>query len=678
MPIIPSVIRELPEHIFRPIVQQLCDRILNTISCRERVKDNVYINTEWSTHSHTGTLEKDAILNQEGLRVDANLQLNPTSQKWDTYTFHHASAYMVGRPLLSDLIPIYEDHVNMVRISELRSPISIVLNCTLTLRSADVAFSTPQQLFGMHENGAVYHFQDLAFDYPIPKDILFILTTLWQMDRNDGLPAKVTFADYLKHRTGGTWQLHKHKAKNQFEIVIPSVNVDSLAVLEYSDDNPQGVMQDKLPVGFSIPFTYTAQMEMPTQFFIQYPAVYNNQLLPKSCVPVPTVKRLNSLPAEYMYIGLNGYNETLGAFDAQGCIHAPHYDDWIPNYNTHKVDHYVPFLILHLLVGEDIVLDPRTGDPIYEINISDLNDFKDDKIGISPAVKEILHRQGRYSVANDVICNVALFKDNRRLIGGSDFTFNDKLQLKFRPKNLHSHYRIVLSACNSLADINEFWYKTVKLFFPYLNTALKLQVRNRINEGNWHGTRYSSGDYRSLAGTPPLRDKFGRLMYPPLASVTKEGDIYDSHTNKFIENIRDSVYPIVVCGNLPNTVIPKPTDPELAEDEDYINDKGGINTLPEYFDPVTGEEINKGEGDGGSVGGDNGEGSTGNVPDNPDSPNHKPIDPSKPGSGGSTSGSGNIIGGNESTIHGIYKHTRVFNTTIIAHDPEGTKTRASR
>lgn len=553
MPVISCALKELPEHLFRPLLNQLALRILDNLSLTDVVGDKIYINADWSSHSNTGNLEKDAILNQQGLRIDANIQLNPTSQKWDVYTFRHTTAYMVGYHPLHDNYPIYLDEENKVRLVEMRSPITMTLNCKLTIRSADIAFTVPQQIFGEHENGSVFHFTDLAFDYPVPKPIIRVLGQFWKMDRDYGQSAGIRLKDYIMQRCNNTWSFHKHRELNEYELVVPSVNAEALATLEYSDDKPEGVLEGRLPVAWEIPFVYTVQMEMPTQFLFQYPMIYNNQQIPDNCIPKPRNNRINALHGQLPNIAVDQYNTEFHRTN-DAYVHFPYYDDWVPPTNCKLLqEQYLPFLIMAITVDENWSEPDENGNKHLKKTVLNLADFNDDTATFTPAVKEILYQQGEYSLLFNSIYNVSLFRDNKQLIEYKDFTFNRDLELSFQPYDLRSQYHLVFSSKNNIEHIYPYWIPLMKKYFVCLNPQLKQQIVASICDGLWHGpskAEYRNGEFIKPSSSNVSNKVIKESIYPDHVDIDINGNIYDNKGN-IISSVQECIWPLVIGFNLP-------------------------------------------------------------------------------------------------------------------------------
>ena len=102
MPILARPISEQTEHIFMPVAQQLSHRILHMLGYEDVIGDNIYLSSEWSSHSKTSNIEDNARIAENRFKADIELQLNPTSQKWEAYTFKHTASYGICLQTLQD------------------------------------------------------------------------------------------------------------------------------------------------------------------------------------------------------------------------------------------------------------------------------------------------------------------------------------------------------------------------------------------------------------------------------------------------------------------------------------------------------------------------------------------------------------------------------------------------
>lgn len=519
-------ISELTTHVFIPVIEETVHRILRTLNLTDVIGDNIYIDTGFTSHSITTDIDKNAIVNTQGLHVEANIQMNPNSQKLDFYTFHHTTAYGIDINTFRNQCPIYYDRDNQIRIVEMRSPVSVMLNCELTLMSKELAYSTPQKIFNFYENGAVYELNDFAYDYPVPENILTILYGLWKIDRRKGAVAGKKFMEYLQMHTDNGWQKRKHRDKKEWEIVVPVYDLQTLGIFEYSDDKPNAEQENRLAIGFTIPFVYTLQFALPTLNILHYHPVYNNQILPERMIVHGTAKRFNNIAESRKGIDLQRYYERpqIGCSNYPGIIRSPEYDDWsVPAASPVLAYNQEPFFISCVTVDEN---DTLSTDLDYS------GDF-DSSFKIKSWVKELLYQQGEKSVEPNAILNVQVYRDNRRLIPYEDYTFTEDLHVKFKAVNLDSHYRVVFSECIQLSKIHPQWYPLLRKFYPFLNATLRSHIRTNIeHHGTWYDPAWGRNTkyIRVLANGWIVNDKNKPIIHISQSTYPKEMNYGNSST----------------------------------------------------------------------------------------------------------------------------------------------------
>ena len=484
MPIITCPVQEHADHIFQPILRQLTYRLVDMLDLRDVVDDKVYIESDWSTHSRTSTIEKDAIVDPNRFKVEGSVQLNPTSVKWEVYTFEHTAAYGITPQMLNVRNPIYYDKDNSVRIVEFFSPVNIVMNCTITVQSADIAYRLPAMIFNRFDTGAVVQVNDLLYDYQVPKHILTVLKRFWDMDRRKGKPAGVSFVDYIMKNTQGTWQRNFNRNKvTEKELIVPKNDMCTLGEFSYTDDRPNVVKQDRLPSGYELNFTYTAQFGIPTILILDMPCVYNNQLVPSYLIPRDTHDRWNQMPESLhnrFFEKVKNTELTTGS----SIIKLPFYDDWfIPNDSAKKAFNLHPVAIISLLVDENEDLSTT----------ADLSQDLDEHFGLKPLVKEILYQEGTNATDYDTIYNIRVYRDDTLLYPQVDYTFDSDLIVRFKARNLHDHYRLVLSKAMNLTRVNIRYWWMLAQYFDYLPVEMKRAVPNLLISK--HCTTFLGDDY---------------------------------------------------------------------------------------------------------------------------------------------------------------------------------------
>ena len=519
MPIISQAISELQTHVYKPVIDQLALRILQKLGYDRVVKDRIYINTDFSTHSQTSSLANDAEVDSTAFRIEASVKANPASQKWDCYTFHHTAAYGLGQIQLNETFSTYIDKKNLIRIKEYRSPVTIEMNCELVLSSADLAYQVPQALYNAYDNGAIIEYVDLVFDYPVPKAIANTLHAFWKLDRVNGECTGTTFEQYLSMHTDGThsWQIRR-SGGGDYELIVPVYDLRALFSVEYSEDKPNANKEERMPTSYTISFTCNVQFGLPSLNILQYPVVLTNRLLPQHLIRRDYYSRFNRLPERHVGHADEYYEKIHNRKYYPRITQTPFYDEWkVPTHSNITKYNHEPILIMHLLVDE-------TPDLTTTI---DLKEIKDPNYGLSPSLKEILYQQGEESLEYDAIYTVALFKDDKQLKPYDDYTFNEDLELKFKATDLSAHYRLVICSPTTMYAVRMHWWPLMKQHFPYLSMRLQRQMEAMLQPGEL------------------LHDP----KYPKRVYISVEGNIYDAKYHRFIQNIRDNKYPLHIGDN---------------------------------------------------------------------------------------------------------------------------------
>lgn len=475
MPILTRPISELPDHVFMPVCKQIGHRILTMLGFADIIGDNIYIKSEWSAHSHTSDKNDSARVAQDRFTIEPEIQMNPSQQKWEAYTFKHTAAYGLSKNLINSQEDIYHDTANRVKVVELISPVTFNLSCELSLTSAQLAFQTPIQIFNGYDTNSVATYTDLFFDYPVPKSIVNVLYHIWKLDRDNGKEAGISFIDYIKLNTGGNWMVNKHKELEEYEIIVPRYNLKSLAALEYSGDKPQGNMDDKLPTGYTIQFNYVVQFGLPNTHVLQYPVTIYNRLIDGAYIPVENNERFNQIPEYRVDTALQHYDQAE-QYKHQEYFHIPWYDDWdIPVTTKLHRDGYSPLIVMHILIDEV---------PGLYTSI-DLKEDADDKYKLDTSIRTFLKGEGCMCTDRNAPVNVTLYRDDDELLPNIDYFVSDNLILTFKARDLYSHYRIVISTINNIELTRPQFFQMLIKEFVHLPYKLCRSLADKLMSGTW-------------------------------------------------------------------------------------------------------------------------------------------------------------------------------------------------
>lgn len=487
MPILTGVVTELTDHVFYPVARQLSHRLLQIFGLADFIGTNVYVNSDFTSTNYTRDEKRDAIVSHDAFRVEFKPMLNPSSQKWDFYTFKHTTAYGINRRMLEENQPIYDDPLNRVRIIEMRTPVSIQMDCTFEIESADRAYMLPQMIFNRYETGSIIEFNDLFFDYPVPKAIVNILRQIYKQDTNFGYGTGVTFEQYIKRCTQGLWTCTINRdIKHEMEFTIPIRNLKSLGALEFSGDGPEPERDNAATGFYRIPFTYTAQFNLITMCIMQYPVAIANTALPVSCFVTENTSRHNTLD-EYQHYRAEHNYENIYHYYPHGCVTVPSYDDWfVPYYGADKRS---PWGNSHTPIAILTVLLDNTDDLTTDI---DLSEPVDESFRFEPYILDILRQEGASATDPRALINVHLFRDNICLKANEDFTFDANLHLKFTGVNTYSHYHLVVSIINNSLKLHPSYYYLLVQHFNSINKQLREFVARILVDGVWSSKQYSS------------------------------------------------------------------------------------------------------------------------------------------------------------------------------------------
>ena len=72
MPILSRPISEQTDHIFMPVAQQLSHRILNMLGYSDVIGDNIYLSSEWSTHSKTTNSKDNPRVAEDRFKIEVD------------------------------------------------------------------------------------------------------------------------------------------------------------------------------------------------------------------------------------------------------------------------------------------------------------------------------------------------------------------------------------------------------------------------------------------------------------------------------------------------------------------------------------------------------------------------------------------------------------------------------
>lgn len=474
MPTVSCAIMELPEHVFKVVIEQIAFRLVSTLDLVDIIGDNIYINTDFMSKTSTSNISKDAIINIEALRVDAQIQMNPTSQKWDAYTFAHTISHGITRTALQDMPLIYSDGINGVRVVEQQTPVTITMNCVFHMESAILAHTLPGQLRNLFGSNMV-QYTDLFFDYPIPKPILHVIHGIYKQDRYRD--KEQSFIDYIAERTANTWNIKANtNISTTTEFVKQVRSIQSLLAVEYTDDKPNANKTNESAAEWQIPIVLTVQFGMPNLNIIHYPAVIGNKLLPAEYISDVDAQRTTRLLGGFNSTSLNAYAEShkYGRYSPEAqVVHSPKYDDWSPPSDWEYRKHgHAPIAIIGILLDENETLHTTL----------DMKEFNDESFSLQPFVKDILIAEGKYALESDSIITLSVFMNDTQLAPYKELHITDDLVLSFNGIDINAQYRLVISVCRKVKYIDPIWRPQIWVYREDFDSAMRNDIDQAISE----------------------------------------------------------------------------------------------------------------------------------------------------------------------------------------------------
>lgn len=497
MPIFPSVIPEVTNHLIDPIIKQSILRLINQMGYADVFKDNIDIRADWMKDSSTTDSQHNTRINPDRFIAEVMVQMNPSSTKWNTMGFRHTLAYGINNNEIYNQYPVFVDEDSGVTLLERGSPCSIVLTCRMVFQDKGHGFQTAAMLFQRWMTDSIMEHNDFFFDYPIPGDLLKALEILYGLKQ----VKEPTFFDYLRigsnrqigqvvpkelekpiERVDSRGNLVTETRQGRSELVIRRTRIGCLHTLEYGDESPQANLQGKRPSQFEIPFVYTIQFEMPNHLLLTYPIIIDQQLVPSCLIPIDKEKPDPDIDGEMANVAQNAYYQMYRNQRAR-CYTVPFYDDWFPPvegvpYQNTQCAFYQAALLVN---------------PADDLTTVDLKGDMGAGARLNPIVLEILRIQGKESFAIDSIFNIAAYRNNT-WIDSSSMSFVgpvEDLVVGFPAKRLGTIYHLAISQPADFWKINKKWWWLIaryKDFLGYTKIVDTLKIPTDNTDRGEYGT----------------------------------------------------------------------------------------------------------------------------------------------------------------------------------------------
>lgn len=458
MPILYSEIPELTTHVFEPVAEQLVHRMLETLQLKEVIKDAIIINFGYNTPNKHVEATLNNSLRHDRLECNATVSLSSENTKWESSSFFHATSYGLSNKTKSMVFPLFADSPARIFVNTYCKPCHMALECTFSIIDRTKAYLIDKSIRNRYAGGYVSA-ENLYYSYPIPNTVLSMVYSLYKLKRTPDL----NFGQYLVKGAPDV-SLDVKAGTSHEELVVNVSDLHALFQIEYTDDKPAELMENRSVHAYEIKFTLHIQFSRPDFMSINFPIIVDNQLVPKQMIPMDNTK-LDNQQGVYDYVDIhNNLSEFVKTRPATAKL--PFYDDWIvPPNSPVSIYKFHPFFIAAFTMDE--------GAEYTEIDLAgDLGGCR-----LHPLILEILKKQGSASLANEALLNISVFSFEK-LVEPMDLTITEDLKLRIPTKDIHKVRHIVLSELTNINFLNERWYPLLKEYvylFPELELSQVFQ-----------------------------------------------------------------------------------------------------------------------------------------------------------------------------------------------------------
>ena len=455
MPILSVAVPELESHVYYPVIKTMAHSVINNLGLDKVIGKNIYIDTGFSQPKRYRT-NHNAVLQINKLNVQAEINTNPASLKWDNISFQHALEPIGFSHTTKDrdFQIVFYDPTSNIKISEMYLPTYISMNCTLSILDRSLAYQIPSMLY-RHYPPNMPSMEHLAYDYPIPKSIIALIYTLYKLKR---FHKPDSFRKWLDMCSGHNTQFDINRVATKEELVMKKILIDSLFMLEYSDNKPNEEQINRTVSEYRLNFQMHIQFSRPDTMLIDYPIVIDNQLLPEGLVPAQLHKS-QPIPNLIGPFPANILNEHIARdqlkYTRPVMVKFPDYDDWVVPITSFLIQRsYRPWFSSVFTMDED-----------SEYTVLPMGGVLDEELGyrLHPIVKDILRIQGVDSFRDDCVFNIAVFVDD---IPAEPTYLDIDDDLNVKVKCLHKSVvrRIVISEISDLKYLNSKWTYLYQLY----------------------------------------------------------------------------------------------------------------------------------------------------------------------------------------------------------------------
>ena len=391
MPIRDLIIPEASSAIIEPVSQQMVYAVLSRLGLRNTFGDNIYITNDYQKPSLTSDDDHNTLISKNRCDVKMSVSWNPSETKWDVNSFNYTQSYGTTMLLDRSLVPIFNDGVSGVQITEHQLPCSMILEFSLQFKDRELAFLAFSAIANTSLKDSVINVHNLSYSYPVGMDMFKAINQIYQLRKSSLV---LPFWDYLQRCSCGAIQYIQQRTGDLVELVIKRHDLRTMGVLEYNQTAPTVIDQDRGVDRFVVEFTYTIQFARPDALRLSFPVVICNQMVPLWMIPKPVVSETSKLHGILQEHSLSWYLKSISTHQ-QVVTRLPSYDDFRPPYEPVVSAGFVEFFDAVVMLDDT---DTTT------INLLDLGDVQ-----LHEKVVEIMKLEGSDIFSTKSLINLTVY-----------------------------------------------------------------------------------------------------------------------------------------------------------------------------------------------------------------------------------------------------------------------------
>jgi hypothetical protein len=461
MPIRDSLVEQSSTSIIEPISKQITYIVLRMIGCRHLFGDNIYVLSDYNKPSLTSDEDHNALISKDRCDVKMTVSWNPTELKWDIFSFKYTQAYGITKSYDKTLVPVFEDRVAGVRLTEHQVPCTMTLAFSLQFKNRESAFMAISGINNTALKDSVINFHDLSYYYPISADMLASLYQIYLL-RQSTLN-QLDFQGYLDSGTRGAAQYLKQRVGPNLELIIKRQAIQAIGVLEYNESAPVIEEQDRSIDRFVVNFTYTIQFARPDALRLDFPVVICNQMVPKWMLRIQEQNYLATVYGIFQEKSITGYlRDTLSNIPV--VVRLPEYDDFRPPTQPVIGAGFAEFFDAVVLLDDT----PTTTIDLLNLGV---------ELRLNPTAVEIMKLHEQEIFATTGLYNIAVYANDIQ-VNRSQLSIDENLVMTIAMRDKNRRYHLVISEATTIQYLDARWIKTMihyRTFFP-ITVIRNLQI----------------------------------------------------------------------------------------------------------------------------------------------------------------------------------------------------------